>query len=166
MVASQPQCQHNQTRIQSHGHHAKVLPAIQIHNVSTTISATAAESQDMMVLDDIGGSHQSTPAPSDESTMDIDSEPVASSSSIHSTVGNTGSLSGHHGNATDALNLLRPSGSRKRSKRSHAVSGITSTTFVTGASHRAKRKCRLCEDAGHDGSDCPGSGKRSQCPSG
>jgi hypothetical protein len=162
MVASQPQRQHNQTRIQSHGHHAKVLPAIEIHKVSTTVSATAAESQDMMALD-IGFSHQSTPipTPSDESIMDIDSEPVASSSSM--LFDDTGSLTGYHGSATDALNLLRPSRSRKKSKRSHVASGTTSTTFVTGTSHRAKRKCRVCEDAGRDGSDCPGSGRRSQC---
>jgi len=170
MVESQPHHQRNQMRIHSHGHHSKVLPAIEIHNISrAAVSATESESLDMMALD-ISYSHHSTPTPtpSDESIMDIDNEPIASSSSMP--LDNTGTLSGQlgsaAGSAADALNLLHPSANRKRSKKSkksHAASDTSSTNFITGASIRAKRKCKVCESTGRDGSDCPGSGGRSKC---
>ena len=96
--------------------------------------------------------------------IDIDSEPIASSSETilddHVPLFAT-----HCGTATDVLNSLCPSASWKNSKKSGTASSISSSSFITGASTRAKRKCRVCISAGHhdDDSDCPGSGGRSKC---
>ena len=139
MIESQPQCQHNQIRIRSHNHHANVL---------------AEETEHPMDY-----SHQSIS--NDESIMDIDNEPSASSSATF--LDNHVPLFASHGNATDVLNSLRPSASRKKSKKSGTASSISSNSFIAGASTRAKRKCRVCVSAGRDGSDCPGSGGRSKC---
>ena len=157
MIESQPQRQRNQIRIQSHNHHAKVLPAIEVHTTSR-INVLVTETEHPMDY-----SHHSMAISNDESIMDIDidSEPIASSSAT--LLDDHVPLLATHGTATDVLNSLHPSGSRKKSKKSGTASSISSSSFITGAITRAKRKCRVCISAGCDGSDCPGSGGRSKC---
>ena len=98
--------------------------------------------------------------------MEVDDEPIASSSAIQLENLHTASSTGY-ASANYALGLLRPQENKKKLVKKQLLSatghGDTFSDIIMGSSTRAKRKCKVCTTAGRDGSNCPGSGGRSKC---
>ena len=165
MVASQKQRQPNQKRIKSKTYVAKVLPPSQHSQFGVPASLEVPDIQmgepdevePMMLVDDVSVGDLQATLENVSTQLPVQPGPSAASSSYQLNFQVTTQA------LSDPQIPQQASVEKQLKKRSLQKKGVVSPDNFTILPSGCKRRCRLCMDAGWDGSDCPGSGNRSRC---
>lgn len=171
MVASQKQREANEKRIRSKSYVAKVLPPLMHSHSEAVLPMSSLDISDiqmaepdgsslepMALVDDISMEHLQATLRNPNVQMSGLTGTIASSSSVQLSSQTTGQ-------AFSTSDIQQKTVVNKQSKKKSiaTTAGAVLDSFTIMPPGHYKKQCRVCVDAGRNGSNCPGSGNRSRC---